>query len=104
MRLSAAWRARTAVPHTLVAAAAAAATLTPPCALLLLLLLAACTTTAGAAELAEALCGMPSLAALAIEGALLDAEGDWLRDTAGLLRHGRCVGSWWHMHASVDCG
>lgn len=44
---------------------------------------------AGAAELAEVMAGMPDLQALAIEGGLLDVEGDWLRDTAGLLRHGR---------------
>lgn len=44
---------------------------------------------AGAAELAEVLAGMPHIAALAIEGGLLDVEGDWLRDTAGLIRHGR---------------
>jgi hypothetical protein len=34
---------------------------------------------------------MQHLTALAIEGAVLDADEDWLRDMAGLLRHGRCV-------------
>jgi hypothetical protein len=34
---------------------------------------------------------MPHLTALAIEGALLDADEDWLRDMAGLMRHGRWV-------------
>jgi hypothetical protein len=44
---------------------------------------------ADAAELAEVLCCMPHLAALAVEGCELDARGDWLADVAGLLRHGR---------------
>jgi len=43
----------------------------------------------GVAQLAEVLHGMPHLTALAIEGALLDADEDWLRDMAGLMRHGR---------------
>jgi hypothetical protein len=32
---------------------------------------------------------MQHLTALAIEGALLDADEDWLRDMVGLMRHGR---------------
>lgn len=43
----------------------------------------------GVAQLAEVLHGMPHLTALAIEGALLDADEDWLRDMVGLMRHGR---------------
>jgi hypothetical protein len=46
---------------------------------------------AGVAQLAEVLHGMQHLTALAIEGALLDADEDWLRDMAGLMRHGRWV-------------
>ncbi|WIA35104.1 hypothetical protein OEZ86_003590 [Tetradesmus obliquus] len=61
---------------------------------LVALQLKAITLPPAAAELAEALAGMPKLSALAIEGGLLGVQGDWLRDAAGLLRHGRWTSSW----------
>ncbi|WIA14933.1 hypothetical protein OEZ85_001644 [Tetradesmus obliquus] len=61
---------------------------------LVALQLKAITVPPAAAELAEALAGMPKLSALAIEGGLLGVQGDWLRDAAGLLRHGRWTSSW----------